>query len=374
MDTTLIAVVLLALAFDFTNGFHDAANAIATSVSTRALRPKAAVAFAGILNFLGAFISIEVATTVGKGIVDSNAVTVDVVLAGVVGAITWNLFTWLLGLPTSSSHALIGGVIGSAVAASGFDVVLAEGVVDKVLIPSLLSPVIGLLLAGSITVMIMWLFRAARPGPTNALFRKLQIASAGFVALTHGTNDAQKTMGVIALALVAADPGREFEVPLWVIVSAAAAIALGTYAGGWRIIRTLGRRVTHLDPYQGFAAETATAAILYTTGTVGLPVSTTHTISGSVLGAGAVRSFSAVRWGIVRSILIAWVVTIPSAAAVAALMELLTRLPGGTEIVFVLAVVIGAAAYLLSRRLAGATTQRAQNPAVVLDDSATATR
>ena len=374
MDTTLIAVIVLALAFDFTNGFHDAANAIATSVSTRALRPKVAVAFAGVLNFVGAFLSIEVATTVGKGIVDSTAVTVDVVLAGIVGAIAWNLLTWLLGLPTSSSHALIGGVMGSAIAANGFDVVLLDGVVEKVLIPSLLSPVIGLLLAGTLTVAIMWLFWRARPRQTNAMFRKLQVVSAGFVALTHGTNDAQKTMGVIALALVASDPTREFEVPLWVIFSAALAIAAGTYAGGWRIIKTLGRRVTHLDPYQGFAAETATAAILYTTGTVGLPVSTTHTISGSVLGAGAARSISAVRWGIVRSILLAWIVTIPCAGGVAAVMELLTRVPGGTEIVFAIAVAIGAGAYLISRRLSPSTLQHAEDPGLAVERSVGAAR
>ncbi len=374
MDTTLVAVVLLALAFDFTNGFHDAANAIATSVSTRALRPKVAVAFAGVLNFVGAFISIEVATTVGKGIVDSTAVTVEVVLAGIVGAIAWNLLTWLLGLPTSSSHALIGGVMGSAIAANGFDVVLVDGIVDKVLIPSLLSPGIGLVLAGAITLAIMWAFRRSNPRRTNAVFRKLQVASAGFVALTHGTNDAQKTMGVIALALVAADPGRDFTVPFWVIFSAALAIALGTYAGGWRIIRTLGRRVTHLDPYQGFAAETATAAILYTTGTVGLPVSTTHTISGSVLGAGAVRSVRAVRWGIVRSILLAWLVTIPCADAVAALMEAITRLPGGAEIVFAIAVAIGAGAYLVSRRMTSPTLQRSEDPALAAEELTAAGR
>ncbi len=337
-------------------------------MSTRALRPKVAVVFAGVLNFAGAFISIEVATTVGKGIIDSTAVTVEVVLAGIVGAIAWNLLTWLLGLPTSSSHALIGGVMGSAIAANGFDVVLVDGIVEKVLVPSLLSPVIGLVVAGAITVAIMWAFRRSNPRRTNAGFRKLQVVSAGFVALTHGTNDAQKTMGVIALALVAADPSRDFTVPFWVIFSAALAIALGTYAGGWRIISTLGRRVTHLDPYQGFAAETATAAILYTTGTVGLPVSTTHTISGSVLGAGAVRSVRAVRWGIVRSILLAWVVTIPCAGVVAALMEAITRLPGGAEIVFAIAVAIGASAYLISRRMASPDLHRAEDPALAAEE------
>ncbi len=367
MDSTLVAVVVLALFFDFTNGFHDAANAIATSVSTRALRPKVAVAFAGVLNFAGAFISIEVATTVGKGIVDAEAVTVEVVLAGIVGAITWNLITWLLGLPTSSSHALIGGVIGSAVTANGFGVLIGAGLIQKVLIPSLLSPVIGLLIAGALTVAIMWAFRRARPRPTHAMFRRLQVVSAGFVALTHGTNDAQKTMGVIALALVAANPGQQFQVPLWVIVSAALAIALGTYAGGWRIIRTLGRRVTHLDPHQGFAAETATAAILYTTGTVGLPVSTTHTISGSVLGAGAVQNFSAVRWGLVKSILLAWVFTIPCAAAVAGVMELLTRLPAGPALVFLLAVLIAATAYAISRRTPTPRMATAQDPAATAE-------
>ncbi len=362
MDVTLVAVVVLALFFDFTNGFHDAANAIATTVSTRALTPRAAVAMAGVLNFAGAFISIKVATTVGKGVVQTGIVTTDVVLAGVVGAIVWNLTTWYLGLPTSSSHALIGGVAGAGIGAAGWDAVQWRGVIEKILIPSLVSILAGIVLAGLIVLAIMWGLRRARPGPVNRGFRRLQIVSAGFVALTHGTNDAQKTMGVIALALVAANPGKAFHVPVWVIAAAAAAMAAGTYAGGWRIIRTLGRRITHLDPYQGFAAETATAGILYTTAHFGFPVSTTHTISGSVLGAGAVRKFSAVRWGIVRSILAAWIFTFPAAGAVAAGMAALTRVPGGTALVFAAAVVFSAAVFLARRR--ADTPQAAPAPAL----------
>jgi PiT family inorganic phosphate transporter len=350
MEFTLIAVVVLALFFDFTNGFHDAANAIATSVSTRALTPRAAVLMAGILNFAGAFISIKVATTVGTGVVDTGVVTINVVLAGVVGAIVWNLITWSLGLPSSSSHALIGGVAGAGIAAAGFDAVLWPGVFEKVLLPSLVSIFAGIVLAGLLVLAIMWAFRKVHPGPVSRGFRRLQIVSAGFVALTHGTNDAQKTMGVIALALVAANPGAEFHVPVWVIVSAALAIGLGTYAGGWRIIRTLGRRVTHLEPYQGFAAETATAGILYTTAAFGFPVSTTHTISGSVLGAGAARKAAAVRWGVARSMLLAWLFTFPAAALVAAVMEKLTHVPGGSIIVFALAVLFSAGIFLATRR------------------------
>jgi inorganic phosphate transporter, PiT family len=345
LNVTLVAVIAAALFFDFTNGFHDAANAIATSVSTRALTPRVAVAFGAVLNFAGAFISLKVATTVGKGIVDPTAITLKIVLAGVVGGITWNLITWLLGLPTSSSHSLIGGLLGAAIAAHGFGVVQGHGLYEKVLIPSLLSPLFGVILAAAIVVAILWLFSRAGHGKTTVAFRRLQIVSAGFVALTHGTNDAQKTMGVMALALLAAHPTQAFHVPVWVIASAATAMAAGTYAGGWRIIRTLGQRIAHLEPHQGFAAETATAAILYTTAHYGFPVSTTHTISGSVLGAGAVQRFSAVRWGIAANILLAWLFTIPAAALVAALMEVITRAPGGEAIVFALAIAIAAAAF-----------------------------
>jgi PiT family inorganic phosphate transporter len=350
VNFTLVAVVGLALFFDFTNGFHDAANAIATTVSTRALPPKVAVAFAGVLNFVGALISVKVATTVGKGIVNPSVVTERVVLAGVVGAIVWNLLTWYAGLPTSSSHSLIGGVLGSGWAAGGTSAVQWRGIRDKILIPSLASPLLGIIVAAVLVIAILWLFRRMNPRRATRGFRRAQIVSAGFVAVTHGTNDAQKTMGVIALALVAAHPTHKFHVPLWVILSAGAAIAAGTYAGGWRIIRTLGRRVTHLQPYQGFAAETSTAAILYTTAHLGFPVSTTHTISGSVVGAGAARKLSAVRWGIVRSILIAWVLTLPAAALVAAGLERITRVPGGTPVVFVFALVFAAAVFIARRR------------------------
>jgi PiT family inorganic phosphate transporter len=261
----------------------------------------------------------------------------------------WNLITWSLGLPSSSSHALIGGVAGAGIAAAGFGAIQWKGVTEKILLPSLLSVFAGIVVAGLLVLAIMWILRGARPRPVNAAFRRLQVLSAAFVALTHGTNDAQKTMGVIALALVAANPGSQFHVPVWVIVSAALAMGMGTYAGGWRIIRTLGRRVTHLEPYQGFAAETATAAILYTTAHFGFPVSTTHTISGAVLGAGAARKFSAVRWGIVRSILAAWVFTFPAAALVAAAMMALTRLPGGSVVVLVIAVVFSAGIFVAVR-------------------------
>ncbi len=343
----LVAVVVVALFFDFTNGFHDAANAIATSVSTRALSPRIAVVYAAVLNFAGAFIFLEVAATVAKGIVEPTAVTLEIVLAGLVGAITWNLITWYLGLPTSSSHALIGGITGSAVAAVGFGVVQWDGLIGNVAIPSLAAPILGIVGAAAIMVLILWAVRNFAPGTVNRVFRRLQVVTAGFVAFTHGTNDAQKTMGIIALALVASgDLPADFDrPPLWVIVSAAIAMALGTYAGGWRIIRTLGQRVAKLEPPQGFAAEAATAAILFTTGKVGFPVSTTHTISGSVLGAGATRGFSAVRWGIAGNILLAWVMTLPGAALIGASMELLTRLPGGAVLVFLLTIAIAGLAF-----------------------------
>jgi PiT family inorganic phosphate transporter len=358
VELTLVAVVVVALFFDFTNGFHDTANSIATSVSTRALSPRVAVLSAAVLNFAGAFVSLEVAATVATGIVDAEAITLEIVLAGLIGAITWNLFTWYLGLPSSSSHALIGGMLGSAVAAAGFDVVQWRGLYEKVLIPSLLAPFFGVVGAAALMIVILWIIRRRHPGVINRVFRRLQLVSGGFVAFTHGTNDAQKTMGIIALALVASGhlDAEEFDVPLWVIVSAAAAMGMGTYAGGWRIIRTLGQRVAKLDPPQGFAAQTACASILWTTAHYGFPVSTTHTISGSVLGAGATRGISAVRWGVAGNILAAWVMTIPCAALVGAVMEVVTRLPGGAAIVFVLTGAIAAAAFfaqsIQQRRLA----------------------
>jgi PiT family inorganic phosphate transporter len=358
VELTLVAVVAVALFFDFTNGFHDTANAIATSVSTRALSPRLAVVSAAVLNFAGAFVSFKVAATVAKGIVNPDAITLEIVLAGLVGAITWNLITWYLGLPSSSSHALIGGILGSAVAAVGLDVVQWRGLYEKVLIPSLAAPFFGFAGAALIMLAVVWIIRRRAPGVVNRVFRRLQLVSGGFVAFTHGTNDAQKTMGIIALALVASghlDPdfGRP---PVWVIVSAAAAMAAGTYAGGWRIINTLGQRVAKLDPPQGFAAQTSCASVLWLTAHYGFPVSTTHTISGSVLGAGATRRLSAVRWGVAGNIVAAWLMTIPCAALVGAGMELLTRLPGGAALVFALTAVIAAVAFVArswqTRRLA----------------------
>jgi inorganic phosphate transporter, PiT family len=358
VELTLVAVVVVALFFDFTNGFHDTANSIATSVSTRALSPRLAVLTAAVFNFAGAFVSIKVAATVAKGIVDPEAITLKIVLGGLVGAITWNLITWYLGLPSSSSHALIGGMIGSASAAEGFDVVKWRGLYEKVLIPSLAAPFLGVLAAAAIMIALLWIIRRRSPGVVNRVFRRLQLVSGGFVAFTHGTNDAQKTMGIIALALVASGhlDAEKFDVPLWVILCAALAMGAGTYAGGWRIIKTLGQRVAKLDPPQGFAAQTACASILWATAHYGFPVSTTHVISGSVLGAGATRRFSAVRWGVAGNIVLAWVMTLPCAAAVGAGMEVLTRLPGGAALVFALTAAIAAVAFVgrswQSRKLA----------------------
>ncbi len=348
---TLWAVVVIALFFDFTNGFHDSANSIATSVSTRALSPRAAVASSAVLNFAGAFVSIEVAATIATGIVDPDAITLNIVMAGLVGAITWNLITWFASLPSSSSHALIGGMIGSAMAASGSGVVQWDAIVHKVLIPSLLAPFLGVGLAFGLILVITRAIARRPPSKVNRGFRRAQLLSGGFVAFTHGTNDAQKTMGVIALALVASGHlDASFErPPTWVIASAALAMAAGTYAGGWRIIKTLGQRIAKIDPPQGFAAQTACASILWVTAHLGFPVSTTHTISGSVLGAGAIRGFSAVKWGVAGNILVAWILTLPAAALVGAGMELVTRLPGGHVIVFLLAVGIAASAFAARR-------------------------
>jgi PiT family inorganic phosphate transporter len=351
MDATLVAVVAVALFFDFTNGFHDTANAVATSISTRALSPRAAVLIASVLNFVGAFVSLKVAATVAKDIVDPASITLDVVLAGLVGAITWNLITWLFGLPSSSSHALIGGVIGSAVAAGGWDVVQWEGLWEKVVKPAFGSPIAGAILAFVIVLAITWVVARRSPSRVNSVFRRGQVISGSFVAFTHGTNDAQKTMGIIALALVASgDLEPDFSrPPTWVIVSAATAMAAGTYVGGWRIIRTMGTRIAKIDPPQGFAAQTSCATILWTTAHLGLPVSTTQVISGSVVGAGAIRGLSAVRWGVAGNILAAWALTLPMAGLVGAGMELLTRLPAGDVVVFGMAIAVAAGAFAARR-------------------------
>ncbi len=321
MDLALIvAVIAIALIFDYTNGFHDAANAIATSVSTRALTPRVALLLAAVMNFVGAFLGTEVADTVGKGVIDAPAGDqgLTVVLGALIGAISWNVITWYFGLPSSSSHALIGGLVGAAIA--GSTGVQWQGVVDKVLIPMVLSPLIGF--GGSFLLMtaIMWAFRRSNPGKTARGFRLAQVVSASAMALGHGLQDAQKTMGVIFLALLASGNVRPDDpIPWWVKVAAATAISLGTYSGGWRIMRTLGRRIIHLDPPRGFAAESVAATTLYVMA-IGLqaPVSTTHTITSSIIGAGATRRLSAVRWGVARSIVLAWIVTIPMAGAMAA--------------------------------------------------------
>jgi inorganic phosphate transporter, PiT family len=319
-DVILVIVVGTALAFDFTNGFHDTANVVATSISTRAARPSVAIAYASLLNFVGAFISISVAATVANDVVDPAVVTPTVVFAGLIGAISWNLTTWYFGLPSSSSHALIGGVVGSSIAASGIDAVLADGLVGKVLVPAVVAPVLAFLVAGLAIGISYRVVGRERPGTVTRGFRFGQIISGGLLALAHGTNDAQKTMGVITLALIANGTLAEgSNPPTWVIVSAATAIALGTYCGGWRIIRTTGSRIIKMDAAQGFSAQGAGAAVILASTHFGFPLSTTHVINGGVMGAGAGKRLSAVRWGVAGNIVVAWLVTLPAAAAIGGL-------------------------------------------------------
>ncbi len=315
----VIAVVVVALTFDYTNGFHDAANAIATSVSTRALTPRIALIMAAIMNFVGAFLGQEVANTVGSVIspeIGSHGLVI--IMSGLLGAITWNLITWYYGLPSSSSHALIGGLVGAAIA-SGTTVKWGT-VMEKVVIPMIISPLFAFAAAFAVMLAIMWGFRRRNPHRMNRNFRFLQTLSAAAMSLGHGLQDAQKTMGVIFLALLAGnyvDAGDGL--PIWVIIAAAGAISLGTYAGGWRIMRTLGRRIIHLDPARGFAAESVAASVLYATAFVwSAPISTTHTITSAVMGVGATKRFSAVRWGVAKSIVAAWILTFPMAGLVAA--------------------------------------------------------
>jgi inorganic phosphate transporter, PiT family len=319
-DVILIIVVATAVAFDFTNGFHDTANVVATAISTRAIAPRAAVGLASLLNFVGAFISLKVAATVGQGFVDTGDVTTTVVFAGLVGAISWNLITWFYGLPSSSSHALIGGLVGSVVAAQGFKAVNASGLLDKLIVPAIVAPIVAFLVAGTAIVLVYAIVGRLRPGPVNHGFRLGQLASSGLLALSHGTNDAQKTMGVITLALVANGDisASNFHVPGWVVVLSASAIALGTFTGGWRIIKTMGTRIIKMDPAQGFAAQGAGAAVILAASSVGYPLSTTHVISGGIMGAGAAKQFSAVRWGVAGNIIAAWVLTLPAAGLVGA--------------------------------------------------------
>lgn len=325
MDIVVLAVIviLIALAFDYTNGFHDAANAIATSVSTRALTPRAALLMAAVMNLVGALLGTSVATTIGSGIITppSGIEGIVVVFAGLLGAIAWNLITWWKGLPSSSSHALIGGLTGAGVASA--TTVHWSVILDKVVLPMVVSPVVGFTLAYLLMVVTLWVVRNARPASTYRRFRLAQTVSAAAMALGHGLQDAQKTMGVIVLVLVAAGLQDGTEIPLWVKLSAATAISLGTYAGGWRIMRTLGRKVIELDPARGFVAETVASSVLYTAAfAFAAPISTTQTITSAIMGVGATRRLSAVRWGVAANIAYAWVLTLPAAAIMAAAVYL----------------------------------------------------
>jgi PiT family inorganic phosphate transporter len=320
-DLLLVIVVGAALAFDFTNGFHDTATVVATSISTRALSPRMAVALASVLNFAGAFISLQVAATIATGIVHAAQVTERVAFAALIGAIAWNLITWAYGLPSSSSHALIGGVLGAVLAAVGASGIKGEGLVSNVIVPAVAAPPLAFIVAGISIVLIYRLVAHRRPGVITRGFRLGQVVSGSLLALSHGTNDAQKTMGVISLALVAHGDiaNNHFHVPSWVVVAAASAMALGTYAGGWRIIRTVGTRIIKMDSAQGFAAQSAGAAVILASTHFGYPLSSTQVISGSVIGAGAADRLSAVRWGVAGNITAAWILTLPAAGACGAL-------------------------------------------------------
>ena len=321
MDATLLAVLILiavALVFDFINGFHDAANSIATVVGTRVLSPLAAVIWAATFNFAAAFtVGTAVAKTIGKGMIDLEVVTPSIILAGLLGAIIWDLITWWVGLPTSSSHALVGGYAGAAIAKAGWSSLIASGW-TKTLLFIVLAPLMGLGFALLLSVITLWLFRGYSPWRIDRWFRRLQLFSAALYSLGHGTNDAQKTMGIIAGVLFTAGYLDAFTIPLWVILSAHAAIALGTLSGGWRIVHTMGSKITKLQPFGGFAAESAGAITLFLASNLGVPVSTTHTITGAIVGVGAIRRWSAVRWGVARQIVWAWVITIPASATIAA--------------------------------------------------------
>jgi PiT family inorganic phosphate transporter len=328
MESNFLAVVgliIVALTFDYINGFHDAANSIATVVSTRVLSPGKAVIWAAAFNFIAAFtFGTAVAKTVGSGLVDIHIVTFAVIFAGLIGAIVWDLITWYFGLPTSSSHALIGGYAGAAVAKAGWVAIIVSGW-TKTLVFIVLAPLIGMVLGFTIMLMTMWIFQGFSPGRVDRWFRRLQLLSAAAYSLGHGGNDAQKTMGIIAGALVAGGylqlgQGGQLPIPLWVILSAHAAIALGTLSGGWRIIHTMGSKITKLQPVGGFAAETAGAISLFTATHLGIPVSTTHTITGAIIGVGSIKRLSAVRWGIAGRIVWAWILTIPASAAIAAVV------------------------------------------------------
>ncbi len=330
MEHFVIFTIIIALFFDFINGFHDSANAIATVVATKVLTPIKAVAMAAVFNLVGPlFFGTAIAATMGKGIIDSHIVTVNLVFAALVGALLWDLITWYLGLPTSSSHALVGGLVGAGIAAAGTSSVNVGGV-SVIVLFMVVSPIIGLIIGFIFAILIIRAFRGSHPSTVNKYFRRLQLFSSAFFSLTHGTNDAQKTMGIIAILLVAtsisAPLGGGLPIPLWVIISCAGAMGLGTFFGGWRIVRTMAQRITRLRPYQGFSAETSSGLVLASMAAMGIPVSTTHVISSSIMGVGATEKLSAVRWGIARQIVGAWILTIPAAAAISASAFLIMRI------------------------------------------------
>ncbi|MFI6409476.1 anion permease [Streptomyces sp. NPDC050548] len=348
----LAIVVVTALAFDFTNGFHDTANAMATTISTGALKPKVAVAMSATLNLVGAFLSVEVANTISKGLVDESGIRPEVIFAALVGAILWNLVTWLVGLPSSSSHALMGGLIGATIASAGTGAVHGDVLVTKVLLPAVAAPIVAGVAAMLATRFSYTLSRNADGKAADKGFRVGQIASAGLVSLAHGTNDAQKTMGIITLALIAGGSiAPDSDPPTWVILSAGLAIAMGTYIGGWRIIRTMGKGLTDLRPQQGFAAQTSAAAVILASSHIGFSLSTTHAVSGSVMGAGLGRKGGVVRWSTATRMFVAWGLTLPAAALVGALAESVTDLGDwGTALVAVFLVASSTAIWLFSRR------------------------
>ena len=359
----LFIIVATALAFDFTNGFHDTANAVATSISTRAMGPRAAVTMAAALNFVGAFLSLAVAATIASGIVNAADVTPEIVFAGLIGAIAWNLATWYFGLPSSSSHALIGGVVGATLAAVGTSGVYFDGLFEKVVIPALVAPALAFICAGLSILIIYRIVGRQRPGTVSRGFRLGQIVSGSLFSLSHGTNDAQKTMGIIFLALIANGNMTEADdIPSWVIVSSATAIALGTYVGGWRIIRTMGSRIIKMDPAQGFAAQGVGAAVILSASHVGFPLSTTQVISGGIMGAGAAKRVSAVRWGVAGNIVVAWVLTLPASAAVGALTYGVTRVfgTGAAGPVVVSVCLLLALVWALARRMSAGRTLTAE--------------
>jgi inorganic phosphate transporter, PiT family len=367
-DLVLWIVIGTALAFDFTNGFHDTANAVAPAISTRAMPPRVAVTLAAILNFVGAFLSLSVAATIATGIVNPEDVTTPIVFAGLIGAIAWNLTTWFFGLPSSSSHALIGGVVGATLAADGPDAVQFSGLLDKVIIPALVAPVLALVVAGLAILIAYRIVGRQRPGPVTRGFRLGQWVTGSLFSLSHGTNDAQKTMGIMFLALVAnGNLKATDDIPTWVIVSAATAIAAGTYVGGWRIIRTMGMRIIKMDPPQGFAAQGAGAAVILSASHVGFPLSTTQVMSGAIMGAGAAKRLSAVRWGVAGNIVVAWVLTLPAAAAVGALtfgvVHLFGENGGGPVVVSAVLLALLAAAFARRARAQARAERQATEPA-----------